>query len=147
MEKVRCISENFPINFYIYSSFLFLEDCVWSPWSSWSPCDCKSWKMKSNPQLLQYKNVFQSRKRSIIEDNLPSFGNGNGSCVHLGNRETRKCKNDEMVLKCLPNIKNIPKNVFKVTKQGKGVNEEKEKSSKVMKALLSLTNKIFKPGN
>ena len=52
-----------------------------------------------------------------------------------------------MVLKCLPNIKNIPKNVFKVTKQGKGVNEGKEKSSKVMKALLSLTNKIFKPGN
>ena len=52
-----------------------------------------------------------------------------------------------MVLKCLPNIKNIPKNVFKVTKQGKGVNEGKEKSSKVMKALLSLTNKIIKSGN
>ena len=101
--------------------------------------------MKSNPQLLQYKNVFQSRKRSIIEDNLSPYGNG--SCVHLGNRETRKCKNDEMVLKCLPNIKNIPKNVFKVTKQGKGVNEGKEKSSKVMKALLSLTNKIIKSGN
>ena len=52
-----------------------------------------------------------------------------------------------MVLKCLPNIKSIPKNIFKMTKQGKEVNERKTKSSKVMKALLSLTNKIIKPGN
>ena len=145
MGKVRCISENFSINLYLYNIFLFLEDCVWSPWSSWSPCDCELWKIESSPQLLQYKNVFQSRKRSIIEDNLSPYGNG--SCVHLGNRETRKCKNDEMVLKCLPNIKSIPKNIFKMTKQGKGVNEGKAKSSKVIKALLSLTNKIIKPGN
>ena len=145
MGKVRCISKNFSIKFYLYNLFLFLEDCVWSSWSSWSPCDCDLWRIESSPQLLQYKNVFQSRKRSIIEDNLSSFGNG--SCVHLGNRETRKCKNDEMVLKCLPNIKSIPKNIFKMTKQGKGVNERKEKSSKVMKALLSLTKKNIKPGN
>ena len=130
----------------MYNYFLFLEDCVWSPWSSWSPCDCKLWKIKSlNPQLLQYKNVFQSRKRSIIEDNLSPYGNG--SCVHLGKKETRKCKNDEMVLKCLPNIKSIPKNIFKMTKQGKEVNERKAESSKVMKALLSLTNKVIKSGN
>ena len=134
MGKVRCISENFSKNLYLYNLFLFLEDCVWSSRSSWSPCDCELWSIETSPQLLQYKNVFQSRKRSIS-----SFGNG--SCVHIGNRETRKCKNDEMVLKCLPNIKSIPKNIFKMTKQGKGVNEGKGKSSKVMKALLSLTNK------
>ena len=145
MGKVRCISENFSINLYLYNLFLFLEDCVWSSWSSWSPCDCELWRIESSPQLLQYRNVFQSRKRSIIEDKLSSFGNG--SCVHLGKRETRKCKNDEMVLKCLPNIKSIPKNIFKMTKQGKGVNEGKSKSSKVMKALLSLTKKNIKPGN
>ena len=146
MGKVRCISKNFSINLYLYNLFLFLEDCVWSPWSSWSPCDdCESWKIESTSQFLYYKNVFQSRTRSIIEDTL--LPHGNGSCVHLGNRETRKCKNDEMVLKCLPNIKSIPKNIIKMTKQGKGVNEMKAKSSKVIKALLSLTNKNFKLGN
>jgi len=73
---------------HVYS----LEDFVWSTWSSWSPCDCELWKIESTPQLLRYKNVFQSRKRSIIEDNLSSFGKG--SCVQLGNREIRKCKNE-----------------------------------------------------
>ena len=46
-----------------------------------------------------------------------------------------------MVLKCLPKLRKSPSKVIKLTKKGKGEEETKEISSKVFKALISLSNK------